>query len=157
MSLCPSDCAFCFLLSERITNSICEQFKWSVLLLVCRDPAFLDPAVETQELSSIIRGPHRAFKNNIQRYRLGKVLDALHGRIDRPTPKRHCIDKFEESHERSYFLTLVFLCPNRTLHQLGAFLNEIFLVIPAAGTRNMGVTQHCIYFMKTHVCLSNEY
>ena len=52
------------------------------------------------------------------------------------------------------FLTLVFLCPNRTLHQLG--LNEI-LVIPAAGTRNMGVTQHCIYFMKTHVCLSNEY
>ena len=35
----------------------------------------------------------------IQRYRLGKVLDALHGRIDRPTPKRHCIDKFEESHE----------------------------------------------------------
>ena len=70
-----------------------------MLLLVCRDPAFLDPAVETQGLLSIIRGRHRAFKNNIQRYRLGKVLDALHGRIDRPTPKRHCIDKFEESHE----------------------------------------------------------
>ena len=113
-----------------------------MLLLVCRDPAFLDPAVETQELSSITRGPHRVFKNNIQRYRLGKVLDALHGRIDRPTPKRHCIDKFEESH--AYFiLTLVFLCPNRTLHQLG--LNEI-LVIPAAVTRNMGVTQH-IYIL----------
>ena len=82
-----------------------------------------------------------------------KILDVLHSHIDRPTPQLHCIDKFEESH--AYFiLTLVFLCPNRTLHQLG--LNEI-LVIPAAGTRNMGVTQHCIYFMKTHICLSKEY
>ena len=59
-----------------------------------------------------------------------KILDVLHSHIDRPTPQLHCIDKFEESHA-CFILTLVFLCPNRTLHQLGAFLNEIFLVIPA--------------------------